>query len=186
MSCLAKAGNVLVTGSRDTTVLIWDLALLGKRLPARGCGHEGPVTSVAVCEESHSCCSGSADGTVILRETHSAKLLHSFAIGEPIERLCAAPSGDLFAATATRVLLLNVARVPQQRALFDLVEPLVDMCCRGGWFVACFRFRLFVVRAGAMVHDVQMQEEVCAVCFSGPVAVVAAHANGTVSVISID
>jgi WD40 repeat protein len=177
---------VLVTGSRDTTVLVWDLALLGKRLPARGCGHEAPVTSVAVCEESHSCASGSADGSVILRETHSAKFLHSFAVGETIERLCAAPGGDLFAATPSRVLLLNVARVPQQRTLFELVEPLVDMGCRGAWFVCCFKFRLFVVRGGAMVHDVQMKDEVYALCFSGPNSVIAAHGNGTVSVVEFE
>jgi hypothetical protein len=183
--CLAKGrGSVLVTGSRDTTVLVWELGR--SALPTRGCGHDGPVTCVAVCEETHSCCSGSQDGTVILREIVLARFLRSFALGEPVLQLCMSLSGDIFAVSATRLFALNGARVPAVRVLCELAQSVVGMATRGALLVVASKDRVTVWRENEPLREVVVKGEIFAICFAaGPTTVIAAHGNGTISIIEL-
>ena len=72
VSCVAVSadGSVLVTGSCDTTSIIW--ALRGSRtgLVAHYChtlyGHDAAVTCLAVCPGLDLVASGSKDGSVLL------------------------------------------------------------------------------------------------------------------------
>ncbi len=185
--CIARSGSVLVTGSRDTTALVWEPFNGGASagIPARGCGHEGAVTCVAVCAETHCCATGSDDGTVILRETSgSARLLRSFNLQEQALLLALSPLGPLFVATATRLLML-VPSAPAPVLLCHLPIAPIALEVRGAVLVVATRDRVTIWRDGAPQREIVSPHEVSACCFSGPSLILAAHPNGLVSLIDV-
>ncbi|KAI8824082.1 uncharacterized protein EV422DRAFT_305900 [Fimicolochytrium jonesii] len=85
VTCIAISAdeNIVATGSRDTTVLTWELestaqAVGVKKLrPKVFCGHDEWVTDVALDTEHGIVASGSTDGTVILHTLYDAGYLRS-------------------------------------------------------------------------------------------------------------
>ena len=63
MYCPLHDGRHVVSGSRDTTVRIWDVAT-GSQVGEPLRGHSGHVNSVAFSPDSKRVISGSDDGTV--------------------------------------------------------------------------------------------------------------------------
>nr|XP_037273796.1 LOW QUALITY PROTEIN: neurobeachin-like protein 1 [Rhipicephalus microplus] len=76
-------GMYLMTGSRDTTCIIWELNQLGSGsfLPNKPfqilCGHDSEVTCVAVITELDMALSGSKDGTVNVHSVREGHFLHT-------------------------------------------------------------------------------------------------------------
>lgn len=173
---------VLVTGSTDTTVLVWDLSNVGKA-PSRGCGHTGPITCVAASSEANLCASGSLDGTVILRELWGeVRLLRSFDLGENAAMLAVCSSGAVYAATPTRLLLLESTGSVGVRELFELRNCVALEAC-GDLVVVALRDQLLVFRGAALVRSVSLGD-VCAVCLMRRTVLVA-HSNGLISVVEL-
>ena len=84
VSCLAltRDGSTLVTGSRDTTLMVWQLSsgrgaapLLPEKPRHVLHGHDDDVTCVAVSSEVNTVLSGSRDGTVIVYSLRSGQYL---------------------------------------------------------------------------------------------------------------
>ena len=82
---------VLVTGSRDTTIAIWELLLpqggwnMSKAIrslkaePRIICfGHDEPITCVNVSAQLNLIASGSADGTLVLHDTRDGHIVRAF------------------------------------------------------------------------------------------------------------
>lgn len=78
-----NCGMYLMTGSRDTTCIIWELNQLGSGsfLPDKPfqilCGHDSEVTCVAVITELDMALSGSKDGTVNVHSVREGHFLHT-------------------------------------------------------------------------------------------------------------
>ncbi|XP_037563359.1 neurobeachin-like protein 1 isoform X2 [Dermacentor silvarum] len=78
-----SCGMYLMTGSRDTTCIIWELNQLGPGsfLPNKPfqilCGHDSEVTCVAVITELDMALSGSKDGTVNVHSVREGHFLHT-------------------------------------------------------------------------------------------------------------
>ncbi|XP_077556714.1 neurobeachin-like protein 1 isoform X3 [Haemaphysalis longicornis] len=76
-------GMYLMSGSRDTTCIIWELNQLGSGsfLPSKPfqvlCGHDSEVTCVAVITELDMALSGSKDGTVNVHSVREGHFLHT-------------------------------------------------------------------------------------------------------------
>ena len=77
---LDSASRILVSGSDDSEVILWDfLTLLGDQaatarlLPTRE-GHRGPILSVAIDPADRILASGSADKTIKLWEADTGRL----------------------------------------------------------------------------------------------------------------
>src|SRR5579863_4579034 len=66
-------GRMILSGSRDRTLILWDAAT-GERIRTFE-GHDGGVTAVAFSPDGKSALSGSQDKTVILWEIETGKLL---------------------------------------------------------------------------------------------------------------
>ncbi|KAJ3036784.1 Neurobeachin-like protein 1 [Rhizophlyctis rosea] len=85
VTCLALAedGRTVVTGSRDTTVMAWQLESLGDKVGVKRtgrkvyCGHDEEITTVAVNVEHDIVVSGSTDGTVIIHTLHEPRYLRT-------------------------------------------------------------------------------------------------------------
>ena len=81
---MSEDGNVLITGSRDTTIVPWQI-IYGpgeicslKRYPrAVFCGHDDEITSVAVNVEYDIVLSGSKDGTCVLHSLQDGRYLRT-------------------------------------------------------------------------------------------------------------
>mmetsp|Transcript_7408 Transcript_7408/g.24883 ORF Transcript_7408/g.24883 Transcript_7408/m.24883 type:complete len:2990 (-) Transcript_7408:33-9002(-) len=82
---------VLVTGSRDTTIAIWELLLphgawnMSKAIRALKAeprvicfGHDEPITCVNVSSQLNLIASGSADGTLVLHDTRDGHIVRAF------------------------------------------------------------------------------------------------------------
>lgn len=110
VTCLAIASdyhlNWLVTGSRDCTVMVWevnaDKDILAACLSSQMCplitlqpihvlyGHDNVVSSLAVSPELDLICSGSDDGTIILFSLRSGMYIRSIIFG-----MLSSPSTEL-------------------------------------------------------------------------------------------
>jgi COMPASS component SWD3 len=94
--CLAisKNAKILVSGSEDQSVIIWDLVRGGKTYTLRG--HSQAITALALSPEGDILASGSQDYTIKLWEVNTGKLLynikeHSAAIAV----LCISDNGEI-------------------------------------------------------------------------------------------
>jgi len=84
VTCLARSssGAFLVTGSRDTTLAVWNVTY--KSVPIERTprcvlfGHNDEVISVAVCSELNVVVSGSRDGSILLHNLHTGKFVWSY------------------------------------------------------------------------------------------------------------
>lgn len=83
VTCLAfdTCGVFLMTGSKDTTCIIWEINQQGNFLPDKPfqilCGHDDEVTCVAVLTELDMAISGSKDGTVNVHSIREGHFLHT-------------------------------------------------------------------------------------------------------------
>ncbi|CAI7858391.1 unnamed protein product [Closterium sp. NIES-54] len=91
VTCLAVSaqGTSIVTGSADTTVMVWEVERTARSRPEHVvydkprlvlCGHDDAVTCVAVRSELDLVVSGSTDGTIILYTLHRGRFLRSLAL----------------------------------------------------------------------------------------------------------
>ena len=95
VSCLAFSpdGRLLATGSRDRSVILWDLATRSK--VATLTGHAKEVVAVAFAPDGETLATGSDDGLVRLWNWTSRQIISSFK-GDPA-RLAYAPTGTRLA-----------------------------------------------------------------------------------------
>ncbi|GJP52593.1 hypothetical protein CLOM_g11699, partial [Closterium sp. NIES-68] len=91
VTCLAVSaqGTSIVTGSADTTVMVWEVERTARSRPEHVvydkprlvlCGHDDAVTCIAVRSELDLVVSGSTDGTIILYTLHRGRFLRSLAL----------------------------------------------------------------------------------------------------------
>jgi WD40 repeat protein len=127
VTCLAlgEQGDVLVTGSRDTTVMVWrvDSAL---RLPVVPAplhvlyGHDDEVTCVAVNQDLDVVASGSKDGSIIIHTCRKGHYVRSvyFAESAPLHWLAVSPEG-LIVAYLQKTRKLFVFNINGRRLCLD-------------------------------------------------------------------
>ncbi|MFP4652598.1 MAG: hypothetical protein ACLFM4_09275 [Phormidium sp.] len=90
---LAAEGTLLVSGSRDRTLAVWDLAT-GELLGVLE-GHAGSVTTLAVCPDGDTVVSGSSDGTVKLWSLSQQGAIASFCDGsDAVMAVAVSPDGQ--------------------------------------------------------------------------------------------
>ncbi len=75
VSCLGSSpdGQLLISGSKDTTLRMWDLT--GGNLIRTLTGHEGSITTLIISEDGKIIISGSTDKTIKLWDIKTGKLL---------------------------------------------------------------------------------------------------------------
>lgn len=137
VTCIAVSsdGSTVVTGSRDTTLMVWKtqvtagerrrggLGMYSDRNPksetvvlptpaAVLCGHGDAVTAVAVCAELDLVVSGSKDGTLILHTLRDWRYMRSASHpgGGAIDRLVVSPNG-LVAVYSHDDIMIHVASI---------------------------------------------------------------------------
>ncbi|XP_078151638.1 small ribosomal subunit protein RACK1z-like [Carex rostrata] len=81
---------VVVSGSWDRTVKVWDLANCKLRYTLTG--HNGSVNAVAVSPDGSLCASGGKDGVTLLWDVAGGKCLYSLDAGAIIHSLCFSPN----------------------------------------------------------------------------------------------
>jgi WD40 repeat protein len=90
---LAAQGTLLVSGSRDRTLQVWDLA--SGELQGVLEGHGGSVTTLAVCPDGDTVVSGSSDGTVKLWSLRQQGAIASFCDGsDAVMAVAVSPDGQ--------------------------------------------------------------------------------------------
>ncbi|OAB59671.1 hypothetical protein AY600_09920 [Phormidium willei BDU 130791] len=90
---LAAQGRLLVSGSRDRTLAVWDLAT--GELQGVFEGHGGSVTTLAVCPDGDTVVSGSSDGTVKLWSLRRQGAIASFCDGsDAVMAVAVSPDGQ--------------------------------------------------------------------------------------------
>lgn len=200
ITCAAFGGRWLVTGSSDTTLLVWDVPLAPVRSTGppliaslhRGCGHASPITCVAVCAELHVCASGSVDGTVVVRLLRNARSVCSLPVGEPLLHVAIARCGVVVTCTRRTMATWSLTGRPlASRALVAtsdqghqalLVDP-VD-----GRFVVSFEpQRLYVWCLDPLIPlcEYESRDTISAACVSPDGAyVICTHAQGKLSLFS--
>lgn len=132
ISCIASSfdGRTLVTGSSDTTSVVWELDGRDGEI-WRGCGHDLTVVCVALCEELQLVASGSVDGTAKVWSKHRARLLMTVrGRGGPIDHVALLADGVLLTCTAEWVScwslrgeLLHEMSVKSRVMGFSVVGP---------------------------------------------------------------
>ncbi|PRW34047.1 BEACH domain-containing lvsC isoform X1 isoform B [Chlorella sorokiniana] len=146
VTCVAASsdGRVVVSGSADTTLMVWDAnpafgrAVRGRQplplLPRPRCalfGHRDRVTCVAVSPELDLVVSGAADGTLLLHSLSSGAYVRSFCLphGVPPALLCIAPKPGLLLAHSHVDLALHLFNLNcRHLASADTHERLAALC----------------------------------------------------------
>jgi WD40 repeat protein len=136
----SEDGQLLVTGSRDTTLIVWrqtnnpnnnttsDSATTTSMTQlARACGHEDTVTSVSFCTELHLFASGSSDGTVIVWFVRNAHHLCTIVVGEPVERVCLLPVGVVVTYSSCGIKLWSLQGALLSSLHVVLSSPVLDL-----------------------------------------------------------
>jgi len=89
---VSEDGRWLVTGSRDTTAILWELEMTqgGPSLRKRDIlyGHDGELTSVAVSSEYDMVLTGSLDGTCIVHSLRTATYIRTLKLSSD-NQICA-------------------------------------------------------------------------------------------------
>jgi guanine nucleotide-binding protein subunit beta-2-like 1 protein len=85
---------VIVSGSWDRTVKVWNLANCKLRYTLTG--HTGYVNAVAVSPDGSLCASGGKDGVTLLWDLAEGKRLYSLDAGAIIHSLCFSPNRSCF------------------------------------------------------------------------------------------
>eukprot|EP00698_Gefionella_okellyi_P026273 TRINITY_DN9942_c0_g1_i1.p1 TRINITY_DN9942_c0_g1~~TRINITY_DN9942_c0_g1_i1.p1 ORF type:complete len:2968 (+),score=749.63 TRINITY_DN9942_c0_g1_i1:68-8971(+) len=123
VTCLALAENnqVLVTGSKDATVMVWDVVTIQPPKVAEQprCvlyGHDDEVTCVCLSTELGVCVSGSKDSTCIIHTLHSGKYLRTIRYPSTPRRRCAVT----LVALTTNGHLLMYSRDDQSLRVFSI------------------------------------------------------------------
>lgn len=184
--CMAvsRSGRYLISGSTDTTILIWDL--LGKKdnEPFRGCGHEGPVTCVAVCEEGRVCCSGSQDGTVILRRIRGGTHLRTFNVGTEVVRVALSSEGHLLVVTAKALMLWRFDNPQLEPSFsFPLESKVMDIAVTNKLFYVALAKKIFAISfvTSSVVCAFDVEDEIDCICARLGFIIVA-HSQGRVTI----
>jgi len=149
VTCLAMSGDgeVLVSGSRDSTVIVWDLSALTMegasfslepRVKFVLCGHDEEVTSVCIHSGLDLIATGSVDGTCVL---------YSASTGEQL-RVLAPPAGSWL---GTSPPPLRWAGVSEQGFVVTYASQ---------------RLYLFALN-GRYLHSVDTLERLCSFALSG-------------------
>jgi neurobeachin-like protein 1/2 len=104
VTCISLAVEIgktwLVTGSRDCTLMIWEVSPgrelpLGNGTPLRTLyGHDDAVTSVSVHIELDVVVSGSNDGTIILHTLREGSYIRTILVGTPAASMPTPTSSD--------------------------------------------------------------------------------------------
>lgn len=90
---LAAEGTLLVSGSRDRTLAVWEVAT--GELQGVLEGHAGSVTTLAVCPDGDTVVSGSSDGTVKLWSLSQQGAIASFCDGgDAVMAVAVSPDGQ--------------------------------------------------------------------------------------------
>jgi WD40 repeat protein len=113
VTCIALATDFshtwLVTGSRDCTVVVWDVSP-DNVVPVRATplytiyGHDDSVTSVCVSPKLDLVVSGSDDGTLMIHNLRDGRYIRSIIVG-PAEEPTAAAAGATAAGASTTAAL---------------------------------------------------------------------------------
>lgn len=105
----SPAGNTVVSGSADKTVILWDIES-GKEI-RRFTGHTDSVNSVAFSPKGDSVLSGSADNSLILWNVKTGEQIHRFARHtESVNSIALSPDGITAASGSSdgTILLWNI------------------------------------------------------------------------------
>ncbi len=109
VTCVAASGHYLITGSRDTTSIVWDLSASVTQLrPAQVlAGHDKAVRCVALCCELDMAASGSEDGTVNIYTIKEGQFLRTLRAPQPdpeywVDRVAFSPQGHTIIAGHSR------------------------------------------------------------------------------------
>ena len=167
VTCFVVGRSVMVTGSKDTTTLCWSLAN-PQALPTRGCGHEGAVTCVAVCESIGIMCSGSSDGTVILRELLGGRYVRSFDVGPAVEHVAISSFGDVLVVSQLGVHLFHLGGDKAGKLLMERGHELIIQVVEdNATFFVLFHRRILVIAGDSVIDQVDCGEDVSAIA-AGP------------------
>ncbi|XP_036393977.1 neurobeachin-like protein 2 isoform X2 [Megalops cyprinoides] len=114
VTCLALdlCGIYLISGSRDTTCIVWQVLQQGGFCSGLSpqpvqvlCGHDQEVTCVAISTELDMAVSGSKDGTLVLHSVRRGQLLHTLrpacesGLGARVTELAVGMEGHIVAQT---------------------------------------------------------------------------------------
>ncbi|KAL6774446.1 hypothetical protein ACKKBG_A25030 [Auxenochlorella protothecoides x Auxenochlorella symbiontica] len=133
ITCLAADEGVVVTGSRDATLLVWETGARGvERAPRRPRatlhGHPSPVVAVAVSSPLDLVLSASAGGTLLLHGLRDARLLRSIPCPATPALLAVAPGpGVLLTHSHADLAIHGYGLSGQRLASVEVYERLADM-----------------------------------------------------------
>ena len=178
-----------VTGSVDSTVLVWNL-LLPQKEPIRGCGHENSISSVHLNEESNVFCSASKDGVIILRELHTAKVLRTYLADQAVVAVKVSNFGLLLAATKSHLFVWNIA-LAQRDPLYLITHDsaFVDVVCLDDFVLVCFVDRVDVYDElfRSKIHVFECKEEInCVTASYNQNFIICGHNCSKISVFLMD
>ena len=110
MRALATGPDLVVSGSFDYSVMLWDA--LARIATARLIGHEGPVDGVAVTRDGRTALSVGDDGLLILWDLTTRQETHRLVLGAKLAAIALAPDQKQAAAAGWdgRVHLVDLGR----------------------------------------------------------------------------
>lgn len=114
ITCFASSKNVVVSGSKDTCVIVWNVisSPSTKRIDPTPRhilrAHDEEVTCVAIAEGLDLVVSGSKDGTCVLHALFSGKYLRTIRCESVVERLGLSGRGEIVICTQEDILLYSI------------------------------------------------------------------------------
>jgi WD40 repeat protein len=128
-------GRWLATGSRDRTILVYDLTAGKRKHRFQLAGHADDVTSVAFTDDASRLISGSADGTVRLWDVATGTQIAAIRIGIDIvgtTAVAVSSSGGRLAIAMNDGRTVVVPLFPGAHALIEAARAAVPRCLAHG------------------------------------------------------